>query len=119
VYERYGVPWKRGVLFLGPPGNGKTHTLKALLNASPGVPCLYVKSFKADYRGTDQDNIRKVFGRARACAPCLLVLEDLDSLIDDENRSFFLNELDGFADNAGIVTLATTNHPDKLRCVLN
>jgi AAA+ superfamily predicted ATPase len=114
LYARYGVPWKRGVLFLGPPGNGKTHTLKALLNASAGVPCLYVKSFKADYRGTDQDNIRKVFRRARASAPCLLVLEDLDSLIDDDNRSFFLNEMDGFADNAGVVTLATTNHPEKL-----
>jgi ATP-dependent 26S proteasome regulatory subunit len=42
------------------------------------------------------------------------VLEDLDSLIDDENRAFFLNELDGFAANTGVVILATTNHPDKL-----
>ena len=32
VYERYGIPWKRGALFIGPPGNGKTHTLKALIN---------------------------------------------------------------------------------------
>jgi ATP-dependent 26S proteasome regulatory subunit len=42
------------------------------------------------------------------------VLEDLDSLINDRNRSFFLNELDGFAANTGIVTLATTNHPERL-----
>jgi ATP-dependent 26S proteasome regulatory subunit len=42
------------------------------------------------------------------------VLEDLDSLVDGQNRSFFLNELDGFASNAGIVTLATTNHPERL-----
>ncbi len=34
--------------------------------------------------------------------------------VDDENRSFFLNELDGFAANDGIVTIATTNHPEKL-----
>jgi SpoVK/Ycf46/Vps4 family AAA+-type ATPase len=47
-------------------------------------------------------------------APCLLVLEDLDSLITPENRSYFLNELDGFAANVGIVTLATTNHPERL-----
>jgi ATP-dependent 26S proteasome regulatory subunit len=43
-----------------------------------------------------------------------VVLEDLDSLIDDENRAFFLNELDGFAANTGVVVLATTNHPEKL-----
>jgi ATP-dependent 26S proteasome regulatory subunit len=42
------------------------------------------------------------------------VLEDLDSLIDDDNRAFFLNELDGFAANTGVVVVATTNHPDKL-----
>jgi len=42
------------------------------------------------------------------------VLEDLDSMIDDGSRSFFLNELDGFAANTGIVVLATTNHPDRL-----
>src|SRR5581483_5198304 len=63
---------------------------------------------------TDEDNIHKVFDRARKSAPCLLVLEDLDSLLTTHNRSFFLNELDGFAANAGIVTLATTNHPERL-----
>ena len=42
------------------------------------------------------------------------MLEDLDSLLTPNNRSYFLNELDGFAANTGIVTLATTNHPEKL-----
>lgn len=111
-YERYGVPWKRGILFIGPPGNGKTHCVKALINAS-GRPCLYVKSFKSEHT-TDQDNVRKVFQRARQTTPCILVMEDLDSLIDEENRAFFLNELDGFASNVGIVALATTNHPERL-----
>ena len=112
MYEEYSIPWKRGVLFIGPPGNGKTHTIKALLN-HVGKPCLYVKSFKAQY-STDHDNIRAVFKRARESQPCVLVLEDLDSLVDSDNRSYFLNELDGFAANSGILTLATTNHPDRL-----
>lgn len=112
VYELHGIPWKRGVLFTGPPGNGKTHTVKALVNQL-GRPCLYVKAFKSEYE-TEQENIRSVFARARLTTPCLLVLEDLDSLIDDNSRAFFLNEMDGFALNTGVVVLATTNHPDRL-----
>ena len=112
TYQMYNIPWKRGILFVGPPGNGKTHAVKAIINALD-QPCLYVKSFRAEHR-TDEDNIRDVFGRARKAAPCILVLEDLDALLTPQNRSFFLNELDGFAANIGIVTLATTNHPERL-----
>lgn len=112
VYRKYGIPWKRGALFIGPPGNGKTHAIKALVNEL-NLPCLYVKSFKAE-RVTEQSNMRRVFARARRNAPCLVVLEDLDALIDDENRAFLLNELDGFADNDGVVVIASTNHPEKL-----
>jgi SpoVK/Ycf46/Vps4 family AAA+-type ATPase len=72
-----------------------------------------VKGFKSEY-ATEQENLGAVFERARIATPCFLVLEDLDSMIDDENRSFFLNELDGFESNTGLVVLATTNHPDRL-----
>jgi hypothetical protein len=112
TYETYNIPWKRGILFVGPPGNGKTHAVKAIIN-SMNQPCLYVKSFHVEHR-PDEDSIRAVFDRARKAAPCILVLEDLDSLLTPQNRSFFLNELDGFAANIGIVTLATTNHPERL-----
>lgn len=112
TYEKYGVPWKRGAIFIGPPGNGKTHAVKAIINSSE-QPCLYVKSFKSHYN-TEQHNIRSVFERTRETIPCILVLEDLDSLINDENRAYFLNELDGFASNTGLVTIATTNHPKRL-----
>ena len=111
MYDRHGVPWKRGVLFIGPPGNGKTHTVKALINQL-GRPCLYVKSFKSEC-GTEEENMRFVFERARM-APCLLVLEDLDSMIAGGGLSFLLNELDGFDANTGVVVLATTNHPERL-----
>ena len=111
LYDKHGIPWKRGVLFIGPPGNGKTHTVKALINQL-GRPCLYVKSFKSEC-GTEEENMRSVFDRARM-TPCVLVLEDLDSMIADRSRSFLLNELDGFDANTGVVVLATTNHPERL-----
>ncbi len=112
IYEQYRIPWKRGAIFIGPPGNGKTHTVKALINQL-GRPCLYVKGFKSEY-ATEQENMGAVFARARMTTPCLMVLEDVDAMIDDQNRSFFLNELDGFESNNGLVVLATTNHPDRL-----
>jgi SpoVK/Ycf46/Vps4 family AAA+-type ATPase len=112
VYEQFRIPWKRGALFIGPPGNGKTHTLKALINQLE-KPCLYVRSFKSEC-ATEQENMAQVFERARMTPPYLIVLEDLDSMIDDSNRSFLLNELDGFHANTGVVVLATTNHPEKL-----
>ena len=111
-YDRYGVPWKRGALFLGPPGNGKTHCVKALLNALD-LPCLYVRSFES-HNVPNQYTISQVFDRARKTAPCVLVLEDLDSLVTPRTRAVFLNELDGFASNEGIVTIATANYPERL-----
>lgn len=112
TYVRYQVPWKRGVIFIGPPGNGKTFAVKALVNMLQR-PCLYVKSIDSDRRH-EHGNLRRVFDRARAMAPCVLVLEDLDTLLTSANRSYILNELDGFAGNDGILTLATTNYPEKL-----
>jgi transitional endoplasmic reticulum ATPase len=47
-------------------------------------------------------------------APCLLIFEDLDSLITDQTRSYFLNEVDGLESNDGILMVGSTNHLDTL-----
>jgi hypothetical protein len=112
-YARYAIPWKRGVLFVGPPGNGKTHAVKAIVNNS-AVPCVYVRSFDLPGHPFPGAGIAMVFERARKIAPCIVVLEDLDALVRDDNRAYFLNELDGFERNDGMLVLATTNHPERI-----
>lgn len=98
---------QRGLIFHGPPGNGKTISIKAMMKSLPH-PSLYVKSFH--HWAGDEFGIKMIFDKARAMAPCLLVLEDIDSLVNMGNRSFFLNQVDGLEENDGILVLATTNH---------
>lgn len=112
VYKRHAVAWKRGVLLLGPPGNGKTHAIKGVVREA-AKPCLYVRHLEAE-RGTLHRSIESVFARARHMAPCILIFEDLDSMVTPKTRSAFLNELDGFASNNGVLVLATANFPEKL-----
>ena len=111
-YKRYGIAWKRGIILYGVPGNGKTISIKALINTLANrpepIPTLLIKSLKSPYG--PQVSVGQVFERARSMAPCCLVLEDIDSLITDEVRSYFLNEVDGLSDNDGLLILGTTNH---------
>jgi hypothetical protein len=112
TYKEHRLPWKRGIIMYGPPGNGKTHAIKTLINRL-GKPVVYVRTF-ARRKSLDTDNIEAAFRRARELAPCLLILEDLDTLVRRDSLAFFLNELDGLRSNHGILTLATTNHLEKL-----
>jgi transitional endoplasmic reticulum ATPase len=116
LYKSLAVPWKRGLILHGVPGNGKTISIKALINALGArpdpVPSLYVKSF--DGCQGQKYSIRLIFSQARIMAPCLLIFEDLDSLVKDETRSYFLNEVDGLESNDGILMIGSTNHLDSL-----
>ncbi|KAF8847447.1 P-loop containing nucleoside triphosphate hydrolase protein [Acephala macrosclerotiorum] len=116
LYKSLAVPWKRGIIMHGVPGNGKTISIKALINAlgarSDPVPSLYVKNFDA-CQG-QKFSIRQIFSHARIMAPCLLIFEDLDSLVTDKTRSYFLNEVDGLESNDGILMIGSTNHLDSL-----
>jgi transitional endoplasmic reticulum ATPase len=116
LYKKLSVPWKRGVILHGVPGNGKTISIKAFINALSSrpdpIPSLYVKSFDA-CQGSKYA-IRAIFSHARIMAPCLLIFEDLDSLVTDKTRSYFLNEVDGLESNDGILMIGSTNHLDAL-----
>lgn len=116
LYAELNVPWKRGIIFHGLPGNGKTVSIKALMGtlaarAEP-IPSLYVKSLQC--QNGEQYSILSIFTLARRMAPCLLIFEDLDSLVTEKARSYFLNEVDGLESNDGILIIGSTNHLDTL-----
>lgn len=108
TYERLKVPWKRGIIYYGPPGNGKTISVKAMMNTlyrrDDPIPTLYVRTL-AGFGGPEY-SLALIFAKARRTAPCLLVFEDLDSIVTDEVRSYFLNEVDGIRKNDGILMVS-------------
>lgn len=116
TYKDLQVGWKRGIIYHGPPGNGKTISIKAtmhmLADRTPSIPSLYVRSLNS-YRGPEY-GIRTVFRKAREYAPCYLIFEDLDTIITESVRSYFLNEVDGLKTNDGVFMIGSTNHLDKL-----
>jgi transitional endoplasmic reticulum ATPase len=115
-YARLNVPWKRGIILYGPPGNGKTISIKATMHMlyarNPPIPTLYVKTLTS-YGGPEY-SVNEIFKKARAQAPCYLVFEDLDSLLTEGVRSFFLNAVDGLAENEGVLMVGSTNYLERL-----
>jgi ATPase family associated with various cellular activities (AAA) len=111
-YEELGLAWRRGAMFIGPPGNGKTHCIRALVREL-NIPSLYVQSLSHPQMPGEY-LLGQIFHRARQLRPCILIFEDLDALIKPANRSFFLNQMDGFEKNVGLIVIATTNHPERI-----
>ena len=107
IYDDLGVPWKRGLLFHGPPGNGKTISIRALMHdlydREDPIPTLYVKNCPSTW------DIRAVFSQARALSPCMLVFEDIETIVTPNTRSYFFNEMDGLENNDGKQTLLWDN----------
>ena len=62
----------------------------------------------------EEYSMSQIFNKARELSPCVVVLEDLDSLINNANRSFFLNQMDGLSGNDGLLVIGTTNHFERL-----
>lgn len=110
-YRGLGIPWRRGLLLVGPPGTGKTLAVKALAAVKPELPFLYVRDL--DIMGGAR-SVGSTFERARGLAPAILVFEDIDGLLNEATRSVFLNRLDGFESNEGLLVVATSNHPEKV-----
>jgi hypothetical protein len=117
LYREMNVPYRRGVLLHGPPGNGKTSTIRHIGAALPQVPAMILRP-AANF---DSDDLEAALDRWRRQAPALLVIEDLNWLLQAVNVSTFLNLLDGIDSHVtgGLLLIATTNHPDQLDPAVN
>jgi len=117
LYRAMGVPHRRGVLLHGPPGNGKTSTIRYIGAALRQVPAMILRP-AANF---NSNNLEQVLQHWRRQAPAILTIEDLDWLLARINVSTFLNLLDGVETtlSGGLLLIATTNHPDELDPAIN
>jgi SpoVK/Ycf46/Vps4 family AAA+-type ATPase len=114
-----GQHLKRGLLLYGPPGTGKTHTVRYLLGRTPGVTVVQLT-------GVALHLIAEACSVARALAPAMVVVEDVDLIAEDRGEYpgqhpllfQLLNEMDGLADDADVVFVLTTNRADVLEPAL-
>jgi len=120
LYKRMNIPYRRGLLFSGAPGTGKTMMVRHLIRQSH----LSHKT-RPYYLGvnsrTDDDDIRSFFGNAQNNKrPIMLIIEEIDSLFYEANvsRSNVLAMLDGISPLNGVMLIATTNNPDRIDSAL-
>ena len=115
TFRGIGVPGKRGFLFVGNPGNGKTLLCHALAKHVMSNCDVHVATLTID---SDVRNSMLVdlYEWASEHAPAMVIIEDVESLVGQTQvtRSGFLNILDGLKVERGVLTVATTNYPEKL-----
>ncbi|KAH1172643.1 peroxisome biogenesis factor 6 isoform X1 [Mauremys mutica] len=118
---------RSGLLLYGPPGTGKTLLAKAVATECT-MTFLSVKGPELInmYVGQSEGNVRQVFARARAAAPCIIFFDELDSLAPNRGRSGdsggvmdrvvsqLLAELDGLHSTRDVFVIGATNRPDLL-----
>ncbi|XP_054840451.1 peroxisome biogenesis factor 6 isoform X2 [Eublepharis macularius] len=118
---------RSGLLLYGPPGTGKTLLAKAVATECT-MTFLSVKGPELInmYVGQSEENVREVFARAQAAAPCIIFFDELDSLAPNRGRSGdsggvmdrvvsqLLAELDGLHSSQDVFVIGATNRPDLL-----
>jgi AFG3 family protein len=128
-FTKLGGKIPKGALLIGPPGTGKTLLAKAVAGEA-GVPFFSISGsdFVEMFVGVGAARVRDLFNRAKAKAPCIIFIDEIDAVgrsrgrgqmpgSNDERENTLnslLVEMDGFATDSGVIILAATNRPDVL-----
>jgi AFG3 family protein len=127
-FTKLGAKIPKGALLCGPPGTGKTLLAKAVAGEA-GVPFYSISGsdFIEMFVGVGPSRVRDLFAEARANAPCIVFIDEIDAVGRQRGRSGMgsnderentlnqlLVEMDGFSPTTGVVVLAGTNRVDIL-----
>ena len=128
-FTRLGAKLPKGILLVGPPGTGKTLLARAVAGEA-GVPFFNLSGsdFVEMFVGVGAARVRDLFKDAKAKAPCIIFIDELDAV--GKNRSQgaiiggnderentlnqLLTEMDGFDPQSGIIIMGATNRPEVL-----
>jgi transitional endoplasmic reticulum ATPase len=125
LLAQLGLEAPRGVLLVGPPGTGKTLTARSLAEEL-GVNYIAIvgPEVMGKYYGEAETRLRSIFEKAAKAAPCIIFIDEIDSLAPDRAKvegevekrlvAQLLSLMDGFAKTNGVIVLAATNRPDHL-----
>lgn len=114
LWNKCGIPLKRGVILAGEPGVGKTIICKALISEANGVTCITTDPYAINY----DDYITRLYELAEDLKPSMVFIEDIDCI--GQSRMEFMHHgqpalltlldvLDGVEEQSGVVSVATTN----------
>ena len=127
-YKDIGASMPKGILLVGPPGTGKTMLAKAVAGEA-NVPFFSMSGseFVEMFVGMGASKVRDLFNQAKEKAPCIVFIDEIDAIgqkrsggqyggNDEREQTLnqLLTEMDGFADNTGVIILAATNRPESL-----
>lgn len=131
MYIKFGMNPSKGVLFYGPPGCGKTLMAKAIATECQ-ANFISVKGpeLLTMWVGESEANVRDIFDKARAAAPCVLFFDELDSIapsrssnkgdsgVTDRVLNQLLTEMDGMNVKKNVFIIGATNRPDTIDTAL-
>ena len=128
TYDEHGCELTKGLLFVGPPGVGKTYIAKAFA-AESGATFLSTSgsNFNEIYVGTGSRRIRQLFKYARKHTPCVIFIDEIDAFGTRNNKyssdsnntvNALLTEMDGMMTTNGVIVIAATNNEELLDSAL-